>query len=174
MASREHSVSSPPRHGPWVRAGRREDVAAVADIWRAGWREAHHGRVPDDLVKARTASSFLERATDLVGATTVAVVSGEIAGFVMVAEDEVQQLYVAPGHRGGVVARALLSAAEAVVAGRGHAEAWLAVVAGNARARRFYEGAGWRDLGQFDYAATGPRGPITVPAHRYVRTVRSG
>ena len=47
--------------------------------------------------------------------------------------------------------------------------AWLAVVAGNARARRFYERRGWSDGGPFEYAAAGDHGPIPVPSHRYVK-----
>jgi hypothetical protein len=51
----------------------------------------------------------------------------------------------------------------------GHATAWLAVVAGNARARRFYERRGWSDTGPFNYAAAGEDGPISVPSRRYVK-----
>jgi hypothetical protein len=58
--------------------------------------------------------------------------------------------------------------APAIVAA-GHPTAWLAVVPGNARARRFYERRGWADAGPFDYAAEGERGPIPVPSHRYVK-----
>jgi hypothetical protein len=47
--------------------------------------------------------------------------------------------------------------------------AWLAVVPGNARARRFYERSGWADDGGFDYVA----GEITVPCRRYVKRVGS-
>ena len=47
--------------------------------------------------------------------------------------------------------------------------AWLAVAAGNARARRFYERSGWRDAGAFDYAAEIAGGTIAVPCRRYER-----
>ena len=53
--------------------------------------------------------------------------------------------------------------AERQVAANGHDTAWLAVVPGNARARAFYEKAGWPDEGPFDYAAEGEQ-PIAVPA----------
>ena len=45
--------------------------------------------------------------------------------------------------------------------------AWLAVVAGNARARRFYEKSGWHDAGGFDYPAEIKGGTIPVPSRRY-------
>lgn len=154
-----------------IRAARPDDVAAVARIWREGWREAHLGRVPDELVRARTAASFLERAGHLVDITTVAVISRQVAGFVMVSEDELQQLYVDSENRGGRIARPLIAAAEHQIADNDHSRAWLAVVPENVRARRFYERLGWSDQGQFDHAAPGPVGPIAVPANRYVKDV---
>jgi ribosomal protein S18 acetylase RimI-like enzyme len=67
------------------------------------------------------------------------------------------------------VAAALLAEAERLVQANGHERTWLAVVAGNTRARRFYERNGWTDEGLFDHVAEGPDGPIHVPAHRYVK-----
>ena len=99
----------------------------------------------------------------------MAVVDGEVAGFVMVVGDEVEQVYVAAAHRGTGIAAALMHEAERQVAANGHAEAWLAVVPGNARARAFYEKAGWRDDGPFDYAAATEHGPIAVPCRRYTK-----
>jgi GNAT superfamily N-acetyltransferase len=72
------------------------------------------------------------------------------------------------------VAAALLAEAERLVGVGGHERAWLAVVAGNSRARRFYERNGWTDEGPFDHAAEGPDGPIHVPAHRYVKRLVDG
>jgi len=102
---------------------------------------------------------------------TVAVVDGEVAGFVLVVGAEVEQVYVSSDYRGRGVADALLLEAERQVLANGHAEAWLAVVAGNARARAFYERAGWRDEGPFGYAAATEDGPIAVPCHRYTKRV---
>lgn len=146
-----------------------DDAATVAEIWRAGWREAHVGTVPDELVVARTDASFRTRATESVPKTTVAMVGAELAGFVMVAGDEVEQLYVSARHRGTGVADALLRHAERTITAAGHATAWLAVVARNGRARRFYERMGWTDEGPFEHLAPADDGPIPVPAHRYVR-----
>jgi ribosomal protein S18 acetylase RimI-like enzyme len=98
----------------------------------------------------------------------VATVDGEVAGFVMVVGDEVEQVYVSARHRGSGIAGTLLDEAERRVAAGGHATAWLAVAPGNARARRFYERQGWVDEGRFDYRADG----LAVPCHRYVKPVR--
>ncbi|MEU6145225.1 GNAT family N-acetyltransferase [Streptomyces sp. NPDC047081] len=149
------------------------DATAVAGIWRTGWRDGHLGHVPEELVVARTPETFAARAAERVGDTEVAVVDGDLAGFVMVVGDEVEQLYVATSHRGTGVAAALLTHAEHLVRRHGHPRAWLAVATGNARARRFYERRGWTDEGPFDYPAQGPDGPIPVPCHRYVKDLAS-
>ncbi|MGZ6779550.1 MAG: GNAT family N-acetyltransferase [Mycobacterium sp.] len=150
-----------------LRAASDADADAVARIWREGWRDGHLGHVPVALVEARTPESFSQRAADRVGDTTVAVVDGEIAGFTMVADDEVEQIYVARSHRGSGVAAQLLEAARRAIGGAGHAAAWLAVATGNDRARRFYERCGWTDEGAFDYSAAVDGGSTPVPCHRY-------
>lgn len=148
-----------------------EDASAVAEIWRLGWRDAHEGFVPQELVTARTDESFRTRAADRVPDTTVATVGGGVAGFIMVVGSEVEQVYVSADHRGTGVAQALMAEAERQVRANGHRKAWLAVVAGNARARAFYEHAGWSDEGPFDYAAASEGGTIVVPCHRYTKAV---
>jgi len=152
-----------------LRPGRPEDARELAELWHAGWRDAHLGHVPEELARARTEESFRARAAERVGETTVAVIGGAVAGFVLVAGDEVEQVYVAAPHRGTGVAGVLLAEAERRVRTNGHAKAWLAVVPGNARARAFYERAGWRDEGPFEYAAVTDGGSITVPCRRYTR-----
>ena len=129
------------------------------------------GHVSEELVSARTEASFRSRASQRLADTTVATVNGALAGFVMVVDDEVEQVYVAQAHRGTGVAAALLGRAEQIVAGNGHESAWLAVVAGNARARRFYERSGWIDQGPIDYPAASDCGPISVPSRRYAKRV---
>lgn len=147
------------------------DAPAVAIIWHRGWRDGHEGKVSDELVSARTEESFRSRASRRVADTTVATVGGAVAGFIMVADDEVEQVYVAEAHRGTGVAAALLARAEEIVAGNGHDEAWLAVVDGNARARRFYERNGWIDGGLIEYQAAADGGTIVIPVHRYDKRV---
>jgi GNAT superfamily N-acetyltransferase len=147
------------------------DAAEIAEIWYRGWCDGHLGFVPDELASARTEGSFLTRAAERVGDTTVAEVQGRVAGFIVVVDDEVEQVYVSADHRGTGVAGVLLSEAERLVRDGGYAKAWLAVVAGNASARRFYKRSGWSDRGEFDYAASSKDGPIIVPSHRYEKDV---
>jgi ribosomal protein S18 acetylase RimI-like enzyme len=146
-----------------------EDAEAVAKIWLDGWRDAHLGHVPDELLAVRTEESFGVRASQRVDDTTVATVDGVVAGFVMVVGDEVEQVYVSEAHRGTGVATILLTEAERLVAANGRQKAWLAVVAGNPRARRFYERNGWTDEGAFEYAASTAEGSVMVPTHRYIK-----
>jgi GNAT superfamily N-acetyltransferase len=161
-----------PRSGEiGIRPATGADAPIVAAIWHRGWLDGHEGHVPDELVRARTESSFRPRASERVADTTVATVDGAVAGFVMVVGDQVEQVYVARAHRGTPVAAALLERAEEMVAANGHESAWLAVVAGNARARRFYERSGWVDQGSIEYPAASDRGPILIPARRYVKRV---
>lgn len=154
---------------PILRPADRGDAPAVAEIWRLGWRDGHLGFVPDELIAARTDASFGTRAAQRVEDTTVATIDGRVAGFVMVVGDEVEQVYVSAHDRGSGVADVLIAEAERQVRAAGHPAAWLAVVAGNARARRFYQRQGWSDAGPFDYAAARDDSPISVPCHRYIK-----
>jgi GNAT superfamily N-acetyltransferase len=151
------------------RSGRQEDVGTVARIWWEGWRDGHGGFVPRALEEARTEASFRARAARRIDETTVALVDGTVAGFVIVVGDEVEQVYVAARHRGTDIAGRLIREAERQVEEHGYSRAWLAVVAGNTRARAFYERSGWRDEGPFVYAAATEHGPIEVPCHRYTK-----
>ncbi|GAB2646453.1 GNAT family N-acetyltransferase [Kribbella swartbergensis] len=154
-----------------IRPAEPADADAVAAIWYAGWGDGHLGHVPEELVAFRTKESFWTRAAERVADTTVAVVDGEVAGFVMVVGDEVEQVYVSREHRGSGVAGVLLSEAERQVKANGHSQAWLAVVTGNARARRFYERSGWTDTGAIEYPASTETGTLPVPCRRYVKQV---
>ncbi|WP_374456699.1 N-acetyltransferase family protein [Nocardioides sp.] len=148
------------------------DMAAVADLWHEGWHDAHAGHVPDGLTAARTLPAFHERTPARVGDTSVAVSDdGALLGFVMVADDEVEQVFVGRDARGTGLAPLLLAEAERQVAAAGHVSAWLAVVAGNARARRFYEKQGWTDAGGLPYEVTAGGQRFVSPCRRYVKSV---
>jgi ribosomal protein S18 acetylase RimI-like enzyme len=155
-----------------IRAATPADAATVARIWSTGWLDGHLGHVPDELVAIRTPESFATRAAARVADTTVAVVGNEVAGFVMVVGDEVEQVYVDAARRGSGVAAVLLDEAERQVAVAGHDTAWLAVNPGNTRARAFYERRGWRDEGDVDYPAATATGTFVVTCRRYTRAVR--
>lgn len=152
-----------------IRPARDADAAVIASIWESGWREAHLGRVPEALVRARTTQTFRSRSLDHVPQTLVATANGAVIGFVVTIADELEQIYVKATSRGGGVASSLLEAAEARIAAAGFSSAWLAVVAENARARRFYERCGWIDDGGFQYAASTQDGPVDVPCRRYTK-----
>jgi GNAT superfamily N-acetyltransferase len=160
-----------PRGEVILRPANAEDISSIAPIWHRGWQDGHVGHVPEELSTARTERSFWSRAAQRLPDTTIAEIEGAVAGFVMVVGDEVEQVYVGEDHRGSGVASVLLAEAERRVRHSGHDTAWLAVVAGNERARRFYAKRGWVDEGPLDYQAQGPDGPITVPSHRYVKAV---
>jgi GNAT superfamily N-acetyltransferase len=143
------------------------DTAIVARIWHAGWEDGHLGHVPPELLQFRTPEHFLSRTPERIPLMWIAEAAGAIAGFVAVREDEVEQLFVDRPARGSGVAVLLLRKGEDEIRSAGHTRAWLAVVAGNGRARRFYERCGWRDAGPFTYMAQTPAGPFAVPSRRY-------
>ena len=150
-----------------VRAAVPDDAVAIGSIWWNGWRDGHVGNVPDALVELRTHESFERRAGERIEDAMVATVGVDVAGFVMVAADELEQVYVAADHRGTAVAACLMAAGESIVAGRGFAVAWLAVVEGNGRARRFYERCGWSNTGPLEYVVEDRGMMLEVPTLRY-------
>lgn len=154
-----------------IEAASPDDAPALAAIWHLGWIDGHAATVSEDLVAVRTADEFLRRMTARIAEVRVARHAGEIAGFHIVVDDELEQIYVSADHRGAGIAQHLLASAEQQIATNGHTRAWLAVVAGNDRAQAFYRKQGWQDEGLFDYEAAGPDGPINVPSHRYVKTL---
>ena len=156
---------------PALRPAASDDVEAIATVWHRGWQDGHLGHVPEALLPHREIVHFRERVPPRIPTTTVATIGSAIVGFVTVHDDEAEQVYVAASARGGGVANMLLRHAEQVIAER-YDTAWLAVVAGNARARRFYEKSGWRDAGGFDYGAEIRGGTIPVPSRRYEKRVR--
>jgi len=160
--------------GVTVRPAAAADVPAIARIWREGWADGHQGQVPAALAAERTPASFDQRALERISQAWVAETDGAVAGFVVVVDDEVEQVYVDRSWRGQGVAERLLRHAEAVIGQEGRRTAWLAVVAGNTRARRFYARLGWQDRGPFTYQAQTATGTFPVPAHRYEREVGDG
>ena len=143
------------------------DVPTIARIWHAGWLDGHVDNVPADLVRHRSREQFLNRAEQRVDQSWVATSDDVVVGFVVVLGDEVQQLYVDRSARGTGVAAALLRTAEDEIRAGGHKCAWLAVVAGNRRARAFYARHGWHDAGPISYEAETADGSLAVPSRRY-------
>ncbi len=160
---------------PILRPATGDDVDAIADLFHRGWHDAHPGRVPDGLTERRTQEAFHDRVAQRVAETdetTVAEVDGEVAGFIMVAGDEAEQVYVDRAHRGTGVASALLTEAERQIAARGHDVAWLVVVRGNDRAQALYTKQGWTDEGDHDYPVTALGEEFISPCRRFTKRVR--
>jgi ribosomal protein S18 acetylase RimI-like enzyme len=155
-----------------LRAATSGDLEAIARIWYQGWFDGHLGHVPDALLPYRRLADFRLRVPGRIEATTVATDDARVVGFLTVHHDEIEQVYVAESARGGGAAGALLQEGERRIAARFDA-AWLAVVAGNARACRFYARNGWRDAGGIEYPAEAGRGHIPVVARRFEKRLVS-
>jgi len=165
-------VTNPPLLGFELFPAEPDRTAEIAGIWYSGWADGHLGHVPEELVNHRQEESFLQRAVARIPDTTVAIdnATGAVAGFVMVRADEVEQLYVDARCRGTEVAPRLLAHAEQKIAVN-HTSSWLAVVARNARARRFYERCGWSDHSSLDHVAEIAGDTMIVPSRRYKKSL---
>ena len=154
-----------------LRPALESDIPRIAEIWGPAWADGHLGGVPDELVRIRTPENFVKRSTAIQPHTTLGVLDGLVVGFVAIAGDEIDQLFVDAAARGQGVADVLLTAGEDAIAAAGHDAAWLAVVATNARARRFYERNGWSDAGEFTYRTDGDDAVFEVLCHRYEKAL---
>lgn len=150
-----------------VRPATPGDAEDIARIWYDAWADGHRDHVPEALLRHRGRDQFSSRAAQRVPHSWVGEVDGRPVGFVSVEDDELEQIFVDSGARGTGLAARLLEVGEAAIHDAGHRRAWLAVVAGNARARAFYEKHGWHDAGSFAYEAQTGDGPIPVSCRRY-------
>ena len=136
----------------------RADVTAVAQTRVSGWRAAYAGLLPasylDGLTVEEGAGSLRRRLDRPAanGADLVAVdAHGTVTGWACVGRaadgahgaGELYALYVRPSLIGTGIGRALLDAAHAHALAHGLDPLLLWVLAGNARARAFYERAGY-------------------------------
>lgn len=125
-----------------VRRARPEDADEMARVHAASadaayadipWREA--GVTPRRLAAWHDVLAGEHRAH-------LAEVDGAVVGVLNVSDDELHVIYVHPGWWGRGAGQALLERAHELLAETCD-EATLTCVAGNARARRFYERNGW-------------------------------
>jgi putative acetyltransferase len=159
---------------PILRPATADDVEAIAAVFHQGWHDVHPGRVPDGLTERRTPEAFVDRVTARVAETdetTVADVDGRVAGFVMVHDDEAEQVYVDRDFRGTTVATLLLTEAERQIAAAGHDVAFLVVVRGNERAQAFYARQGWTDEGDVDYPVQALGEDFISPCRKFTKRV---
>jgi ribosomal protein S18 acetylase RimI-like enzyme len=160
---------------PVLRPATTDDVDAVVAVFHEGWHDVHPGRVPEGLTERRTPEAFRARVSARIAETdetTVAEVDGTVAGFIMVSDDEAEQVYVDRAFRGSDVAALLLTEAERQIAAAGHDVAFLVVVRGNDRAQAFYARQGWTDQGDVDYPVTALGEQFISPCRRFTKRVR--
>jgi GNAT superfamily N-acetyltransferase len=130
-----------------IRDADEADLDELAKLWYDGWQDGHAEVVPAELKRLRTLQSFRERLSDTLSSVRVAGGVGEPAGFHIVKDDELYQLYVAASARGSGVASDLIADAEAQLLRSGVTVTWLSCAIGNNRAARFYEKCGWHRTG---------------------------
>lgn len=148
-----------------IRTARPDDAPAIANAQVRSWQWAYRGLISDaylahfaagepersDLTRGRIARPepgyrwwVAERAGKVVGfATTGPSRDADAAQ----ATGEVLALYLAPEATGMGIGRLLFAVIVADLRHQGYRAATLWVLEGNARARRFYEAAGWRGDG---------------------------
>jgi RimJ/RimL family protein N-acetyltransferase len=159
-----------------------DDAPAVAAMHVRAWQVAYRGIVPDAHlngldVATRAARYDFDATAPGAPETWIAVDGDEVVGFVTVApsrdEDlpglgEVRAVYVAPDRWRSGAGSALLAKAETLLADAGFNDALLWVLEDNARARSFYERAGWAPDGARKVVEIGGRQLAEV---RYRKTV---
>lgn len=133
------------------------DAMAVARVHVRAWQAGYRGLMPDDYLDGLRPEERAQRydfgsLDPARPRTLVAVADDAIRGFATISpardEDAASQgelcaLYVEPDSWGRGVGRALASAARTGLYRLGFRKAVLWVVAGNARAERFYRADGW-------------------------------
>lgn len=143
-----------------IRPARPADAEAIARVHVYGWQEAYAGLLPDDFLaglgrtldRRRDFWEGLARSLSRRDAFFVAEVGGEIVGFAHGGHSrdhpdenvgEVTAIYLRRAHWGRGIGRRLFAAVVDRLREAGFEEAILWVLDTNARARRFYEAAGW-------------------------------
>jgi ribosomal protein S18 acetylase RimI-like enzyme len=150
-----------------VRPADAAEIDGLARLWHDVWHETHAPLQPAELIRLRTLESFRERLQAVFPDIRVAGPPGTPIGFCAIRGAELYQLFVSSAARGAGVAAALIADAEARLAQRGVATAWLVCAIGNHRAARFYEKSGWRLTGTIVNPAETSLGPFPLQEWRY-------
>ncbi len=142
-----------------IRTATPEDAPDIAEVHVRSWQGAYRDLVPGPYLAALSIPERTERWTSILseagpdGATFVALIDGRIVGFANVGRSrdddagegtgELMSIYLLPEQVGTGLGRALLARAVDALRTSGFRAATLWVFESNARARRFYEAAGW-------------------------------
>jgi ribosomal protein S18 acetylase RimI-like enzyme len=156
-----------------VRSAERSEIAELARVWYDAWRDAHAEIVPGELTRLRTLESFTGRMEKMLPEVRVVGPIGAPAGFCMVKDDELDQLFVAAEARGSGAAAALIADGESRLAERGVELARLECAIGNERAARFYEKCGWRRAGAITSMVETSEGTLPLEVWRYEKVLHS-
>ena len=165
-----------------LRPAQPEDAMAVAHVHVRSWQVAYRGLLPDDYLNQlrpedRAAKYIFASPDPQVPYTMVAADNGIITGFAttMPSRDsafpdhgELAALYVDPDHWGRGIGAALIAAARTHLVEAGFRDAYLWLLAGNARADRFYKIDGWQPTSD---CRTDTVWNIAVNELRYVRAL---
>lgn len=169
-----------------IRRATAADAEAIADVHARSWQAAYAELLPAEIIAemvAGTARRVARLHGQLGGPSTVRIWvadrADEIVGFAMVGPTtepdmpagtgEVHAIYLAREAWDVGIGRALMARAVQDLADKGFERAVLWVLSSNARARRFYEAAGWRPDGTVKVEE---RAGSSMDEVRYGRTVR--
>ncbi len=166
-----------------IREARPDDAEAIADVSRRGWLEAYAELLPADFLARRATEPLADawraylRSIPDSHTLLVAEEDGSVVGFIRVGpaaeadparggEAEVYGFYVAPERIGRGIGRLLFDAGLDRLREQSYRTVALWTFAGNARAERFYERAGFEPDG-----TSRPEEESGVEEHRWRRTL---
>ena len=169
--------------GPRVREMTLADCDRVSEIRVRGWQSAYRGLMPQPYLDGLSVTEDAERRRALFTRAPAGLVNliaeddaGDVVGWachgpyregeLRTADAELYAIYVDPGRFGGGVGQALLRESVRRGAAAGHPRMLLWVLEGNARARHFYERAGFHADGTVESSDVDG---VAVPEVRYAR-----
>ncbi|HEU5005373.1 MAG TPA: GNAT family N-acetyltransferase [Jatrophihabitantaceae bacterium] len=172
-----------------VRLATPVDAAGIATVHVHSWQVAYRGILSDAFLDGISSDRRTEQWLGILaqkagrGCTNVIELDGQVTGFVHTGPSrdddadpssvgELIAIYVRPDAFGTGAGRALMAAALDWFATAGYAEATLWVLAGNARAIRFYERVGWHADGTRKQDAIGDE-PVTELRYRHPVSMRT-